>query len=157
MERGELESLLEGLADRFPVHPVLAPPLEAPPRDGPISSAAVLRELLRRADEAPGPGWWLGVTARPLAGSRGERVFGEATVSGPAAVISRHPMRGPGEARRVLSAAVHELGHLAGVEHCADPGCVMYPSRSVGDTDRKGPDPCNACASVVLTFFTRRA
>jgi archaemetzincin len=48
--------------------------------------------------------------------------------------------------RRVLVEAVHELGHALGLDHCEFPGCVMYFSNWIGDTDRKGPGFCYRCA-----------
>lgn len=47
--------------------------------------------------------------------------------------------------RRVLTEAVHELGHTYGLGHCRNPGCVMFFSNSLTDTDRKGPDFCSRC------------
>ena len=47
---------------------------------------------------------------------------------------------------RVLTEAVHELGHALGLPHCEYPGCVMYFSNWIGDTDRKGPGFCFRCA-----------
>jgi len=47
--------------------------------------------------------------------------------------------------RRVLTEAVHELGHTYGLKHCGDPQCVMFFSNSLIDTDRKGPDFCQRC------------
>jgi archaemetzincin len=51
--------------------------------------------------------------------------------------------------RRVLIEAVHELGHALGLPHCEYPGCVMYFSNWIGDTDRKGPEFCFRCARTL--------
>jgi archaemetzincin len=48
--------------------------------------------------------------------------------------------------RRILTEAIHELGHALGLPHCEYPGCVMYFSNWIGDTDRKGPGFCFRCA-----------
>ncbi len=39
----------------------------------------------------------------------------------------------------------HELGHVMGLQHCDDPGCVMYFSNRLSDTDRKASDFCETC------------
>jgi len=47
--------------------------------------------------------------------------------------------------RRVLTEAVHELGHTFGLGHCQNSRCVMFFSNSLSDTDRKGPEFCPRC------------
>jgi archaemetzincin len=47
--------------------------------------------------------------------------------------------------KRVLTEAVHELGHTYGLGHCGNPRCVMFFSNSIMDTDRKGSEFCSRC------------
>jgi archaemetzincin len=81
-------------------------------------------------------------------------VFGEANRK--AAVISltrlRQEFYGLPENRklfykRMLTEAVHELGHTYGLNHCKSPFCVMFFSNSLMDTDRKGSEFCPGCKS----------
>ncbi len=46
---------------------------------------------------------------------------------------------------RMLTEAIHELGHTYGLGHCGDPHCVMFFSNSLLDTDRKGTEFCPRC------------
>jgi archaemetzincin len=47
--------------------------------------------------------------------------------------------------KRVLTEAVHELGHTYGLGHCGNSQCVMSFSNSLMDTDRKGSEFCPTC------------
>jgi archaemetzincin len=58
-------------------------------------------------------------------------VFGEAQLSGRAAVVSTE--------------ALHELGHAYGLVHCGHPGCVMGRSPGVAEIDLKGLSFCTDC------------
>ncbi|MFN3134179.1 MAG: archaemetzincin family Zn-dependent metalloprotease [Candidatus Kryptonium sp.] len=49
--------------------------------------------------------------------------------------------------RRILTEAVHEIGHLFNLRHCSNPNCVMFFSNSIFDTDRKGFLFCSKCQS----------
>jgi len=81
-------------------------------------------------------------------------VFGEA--SRRAAIISLTRLRNefyklPADKslfrKRVLTEAVHELGHTYGLGHCRNVRCVMFFSNSLIDTDMKGPNFCQKCKS----------
>ena len=50
---------------------------------------------------------------------------------------------------RALKEAMHELGHTFGLGHCADPGCVMWFSNTLGETDRKGAAYCPRCEKTL--------
>ena len=81
-------------------------------------------------------------------------VFGEADISGGAAVISVYRLRQeryglPQDEGlfqdRAIKEAVHELGHTYYLSHCRDIKCVMHFSNSLADTDIKGASLCPKC------------
>jgi archaemetzincin len=47
--------------------------------------------------------------------------------------------------QRAQKEAIHELGHILGVDHCSDKNCVMYFSNSMLDTDFKDWRYCGRC------------
>jgi len=57
--------------------------------------------------------------------------------------------------RRVLTEAVHELGHTYRLGHCENPRCVMFFSNSLPDTDRKGPEFCQRCRKNLQSSIPR--
>ena len=100
----------------------------------------------------------LGVTEADLYVPSLNFVFGEAGRDG-SAIISLFRLRPEfyGETRdvglfleRASKEAVHELGHMLGLDHCPDPGCVMFFSNSIIDTDRKNRTFCKTCHPEVL-------
>jgi len=81
-------------------------------------------------------------------------VFGQADIRLGVAIISITRLRQefyhlpPDEGLlklRAVKEAVHEVGHLLGLDHCPDRSCVMAFSNSLSDTDRKGSDLCPSC------------
>lgn len=118
-----------------------------------IVDALIDRDGDPRGD--PPDRWTLALTDADLFAPGREFVFGEAAQGGAWAVVGLARLRPSPEAadpdallrRRVLTEAVHELGHVAGLEHCERPDCVMFPSVTLEDSDRKGPLFCPACAA----------
>lgn len=108
--------------------------------------------LLERVARVAARGRILGVTAADLYVPRLNFVFGLAHSSGRAAIISlaRLHAADPAIARmRALKEAIHEIGHMLGLGHCADARCVMYFSNMLADTDRKGHGFCRRCRAQI--------
>ncbi|HEX9935516.1 MAG TPA: matrixin family metalloprotease [Longimicrobium sp.] len=116
---------------------------------------AVLDALLARVDAEGRVGpeiVMMVVTSAPLVALDGSRVFGQAAVGGGCAVIGLGALDGGSRcdettlAERARKVAMHEAAHAAGLEHCADPTCVMYPARDIADVDRKAIGFCARCS-----------
>lgn len=110
---------------------------------------AQLREIA--PDDGDKGGKILGVTDLDLFIPIFTFVFGEAQVTGSAALMSTHRLHQqfyglPGDGQllfaRAEKEAIHELGHAFGLAHCRGFDCVMRFSNSVEEVDLK---PCNFC------------
>lgn len=118
-------------------------------RAGPILDAMVDRQR---------PGFRsLGIIDADIFAPNLDFIFGQAIVGGCCAIIGLARLReefydrepdAERFARRTLIEAVHELGHTTGLDHCPDMHCVMYFSRTIQDSDRKGPDFCRICNPI---------
>ena len=122
-------------------------------------STAILKAIVKQREYAPYEKI-LGIVDHDLFVPELNFVFGEA--GSKAAVISltrlrqvfyRQPEDQGLFHRRVLTEAVHELGHTYGLEHCKNPRCVMFFSNSLSDTDRKGPEFCPKCIKHLQSYI----
>ena len=100
----------------------------------------------------------LGIVDQDLFVPRLNFVFGIADPQGRRALIALHRLRqdcydlAPDPSLfslRVAKEAVHELGHIEGLEHCPDTRCAMYFSNTLRDTDQKGYQFCPRCRTTI--------
>ncbi len=52
---------------------------------------------------------------------------------------------------RLIKKAMHEIGHLKGLDHCPLRTCIMSYSPSVADIDTKKKEYCNSCKVKIMT------
>jgi len=111
------------------------------------------RFFLRMAnDRAKGISDWhtkvLVITDADMYATGSAYVVGQAELDGKVAVVSMTRIRAGDERRflkRMVTEAVHELGHTLGLGHCRDKDCVMYSSKILPESDIKSHDFCKKC------------
>ncbi|HSN91669.1 MAG TPA: peptidase M54 [Anaeromyxobacteraceae bacterium] len=116
---------------------------------GQYHTAAILRRL---GGFRAGGGPVLGVADFDLFVPDAPFVFGDADRDAGTAIfsLSRLGHADPDRVRRRAQVeAVHEMGHLLGLSHCADYRCAMFLTREVADADRKGPGLCASCRTAL--------
>lgn len=161
IEKGLLAELALGLREKLGVVAEVGAATDIPAEAfNPRRNQYYSTEILRTLEESKPRGglYLLGVTGLDLYVPTLNFVFGEALPAKNVAIISIHRLRSEfygGEPdgavlmERMIKEAVHELGHLWGMKHCDDPGCVMFFSNSLMDTDKKSDRFCNRCQNVL--------
>ncbi len=120
------------------------------------NSTALLVQVLSRANN--GPAKRIAIVDVDLFIPVLTFVFGEAQLSGTAAVVSTHRLdnrfyglpRDPALLiQRLEKEIVHELGHTFGLYHCHQFECVMRSSTYVEEIDMKRVLPCPSCSNAI--------
>lgn len=76
-------------------------------------------------------------------------VYGESQLGGRAAVVSInrlvHPVSQEQTYVRIAKICIHEVGHIFGLEHCWESGCLMRFSKQLEQLDQLPLHFCSAC------------
>jgi len=157
-------ALLSELAERVSVHTALpcraggaaAIEPEALPGREQVDADRMLAELERLPRD---PGWvTAGVTLADIGSAIFSHHFGRARRGGRALIVSLArltpvfyglPEDSEQTLRRAALEVLHELGHVAGLGHCHDFGCIMRFAPTVEDIDNRGTTFCAVCAQAV--------
>ncbi len=156
--------LLGSLSDRLAAYGIVCTALAEVPPPG----EARLEErrqfdadaILKRLAKTPRDSLVLAVTAEDLASGAFTFVFGLADPADRVAVLSIYRLTGDGTVRlmdRLAKEAIHEIGHVLGLSHCSNAGCVMYFSTSLADTDAKAAAFCETCRPMLPITAKPRA
>jgi archaemetzincin len=135
----------------LPTRHQVAAPMDTESDDPDVLLDAVVARSGGEDGDSP-RAWRLAIAADTLRSPAVGRVFGEAVVGGGCAVVGLGGLdAASGSSKttclhRAVKVCIHEIGHAAGLEHCADRACVMYPSRDIADVDRKDKLFCRRCA-----------
>jgi archaemetzincin len=155
--RDVLTRLAEKVGETFrtkaAIHtPQFDPSLAFDPYRNQYNSTLFLSMLLNSYSDSPGK--IVGVTGYDLFVPVLTFVFGEAQLSGTAAVVSSFRLRPEYYGLRVNESllesrlekeAIHEIGHTFGLLHCSNGTCVMRSSTYAEEIDLKSDQLCTRC------------
>lgn len=119
-----------------------------------FSAPAIIRRVSGLVDHETAK--LIAVTPFDLFAPRTNFVFGEAQISGPAAVISLYRLIDDDREKylsRVGKEAVHEIGHTFGLDHCDSKKCVMQFSHNLTDADLKPETFCRRDREQINLFL----
>lgn len=101
----------------------------------------------------------IGLTSKDISTTKGEHedwgIFGLGELGGRVCVVStfRLNARGADEEKlreRFWKVAVHEVGHVMGLDHCPEKGCIMQDAEaSILTVDGEDGEFCGACKAAL--------
>ncbi len=136
---------------RTQIHPVRSNPEYAfMAMRNQFDASKIIKALATETDGAP---FKLGVLQSDLSIPILTYVYGESQLGGKAAVVSLHRLFDIDRQlvyQRAAKIGVHEVGHLLGLEHCWQAGCLMRFSKQLEQLDRLALDFCDACRYEIV-------
>ena len=153
---GTLEALAMRLSRRVEVACHVLPSVNLPMRRIPNRDQLDANALLEAVEAwaTSDSRLLVGVTAEDIAIPVFTFVFGVARQSGRACVVSLArtdpsfyglPPDPALRDERAVAEVLHEMGHLAALEHCPDRGCLMSFAGNIERVDTRGSRFCGAC------------
>lgn len=118
-------------------------------------ASKILKSL---AAETDGAALKLGLTQSDLSIPILTYVYGESQLGGTAAVISLHRLFDIDRQiiyHRAAKIGLHEVGHLLGLEHCWEAGCLMRFSKQLEQLDRLPLRFCPSCEYEIARRIKR--
>jgi predicted Zn-dependent protease len=87
-------------------------------------------------------------------------LFGFADPRANVAIVSSFHLRADGDRvrwpRRLQNEIAHELGHLQGLKHCGQRGCLMRPVAQAAELDVRSSEPCGRCPQTLKRRLRER-
>ena len=140
----------------LPCRLLRGPGLTAPRIEGrdQLDADRLLAALEVAAAESPPGHVLMGLTTHDIGSPLFTFFFGRARLHGRAGLVSVArlaptyyglPDDPDVTARRAVIEILHEFGHVAGLTHCVDFGCLMHLTTNVESLDARGAGYCEAC------------
>jgi archaemetzincin len=90
------------------------------------------------------------ITDRDIYTSSLNYVFGISKIKSKAAIVSTFRLMPQDSNKdllkeRLLKECLHEFGHVLGLQHCKEKGCIMNASNNIRDVDNKTTEFCHMC------------
>ena len=148
-----IQAVLGLLTDILPARP--KPDYAHMPVRNQYDASKILKALAAETDGAP---LKLGIIQSDLSIPILTYVYGESQLGGKAAVISLHRLFNIDRQivyQRAAKIGIHEVGHLFGLEHCWEAGCLMRFSKQLDQLDTLPMRFCSSCEYEIARRLSR--